>query len=124
MAESTPYGYELIMDLHQCETTHFNAADIERFCKECCALVKMNCEDFHIWASDPEDYATEEPHLYGTSAVQFITTSSLVIHTLPKMLRAYVNLFSCKSFEPTEVINFTAGFFQGTVIQSKFIQRF
>ncbi len=117
------YGYELIIDLHACDPTRFNATEVERFCKELCALVKMNCEDFHIWASRPEDYATEAPHLYGTSAVQFITTSSLVVHTLPKLLRAYVNLFSCNWFEPMEASEFAAMFFSGTAVRSRFIER-
>ena len=121
--EPAPYGYELIIDLHQCDSARFNATDVERFCKELCALVKMKCEDFHIWASSLEDYATEAPHLYGTSAVQFITTSTLVIHTLPKLLCAYVNLFSCKSFEPAEATEFVASFFGGTVVQSNFVRR-
>ena len=121
--EPAPYGYELIIDLHQCDTARFNVTDVERFCKELCALVKMKCEDFHIWASESEDYATAPSHLYGTSAVQFITTSTLVIHTLPKLLRAYINLFSCKPFDEKQAQEFVATFFGGTVARSTFIER-
>lgn len=115
MQQTGSYGYELIIDLHECGPTRFNAAGVEQFCKKLCALIDMKREDFHIWASRPQDYATEPPHLYGTSAVQFITTSSLVIHTLPKLRAAYINIFSCKAFDPISALMFTAEFFSGDI---------
>lgn len=118
-----PYGYELIIDLHKCKPSCFNVASIERYCKELCVLIDMNPEDFHVWASDPVNYETDPPHLHGTSAVQFITTSSLVIHTLPKLGVAYVNLFSCKPFDKMKALAFTADFFKGKVKARHWIER-
>lgn len=117
------YGTELVLDFHDCDPTHFNADDLERYCKELCELIDMQKEDFHVWASDPKDYGKEPPHLYGTSVVQFIQTSSLVIHTLPKLRAIYLNIFSCKSFDPITVLLFTQEFFAGTLAKHTLIGR-
>ena len=50
----------------------------------------------------------------GTSAVQFILTSTIVIHTLDLMEAAYVNVFSCKEFDADEAAQFTAKWFGAT----------
>lgn len=117
------YGYELILDLHECDVENFTPEGVERFCVELCELIDMNREDLHIWASDPADYDTDPPHLHGTSAVQFITTSSLVIHTLPKLRCAYVNIFSCKPFDASAADLFTSRFFDGRVAGWRKIER-
>lgn len=121
--KSTPYGYELIIDLHDCNTENFTPEGIRRYSVDLCKLIDMNREDFHVWASDPADYETDPPHLHGTSAVQFITTSSLVIHTLPKLRAAYVNIFSCKPFDSVSALAFTAGYFSGAVKAHHWITR-
>jgi len=118
-----PYGYELVIDLHECDPTKFTEKGMRRFCEELCNLIKMNREDLHIWASDPVDYEKDPPHLHGISAVQFITTSSLVIHTLPKLRCAYVNVFSCKGFDPLAAAKFVAAFFAGTIVTQTFMPR-
>ena len=88
------YGVELILDLHQCETP-FSQQTIRRFMEELCNLIHMERADLHFW-----DYETVEekdaapPHLAGTSAVQFITTSNVTIHTLDKLRAVYLNIFT------------------------------
>ena len=49
----SPYGYELIIDLHQCDPTLFNRKDLTRFFDELCELIDMEQEDLHFW--DYED---------------------------------------------------------------------
>ena len=70
------------------------------------------CE-LHFW--DDLGVAEEEqqthPKTKGTSAVQFILTSTIVIHTLVLMKAAYVNIFSCKEFETDAAASFTAEWF-------------
>jgi len=117
------YGYELIMDLHECPTTIMTKGGVENYCKRVCELIDMNPEDFHIWASNPEDYDSDSDHLHGVSAVQFITTSSLVIHTLPKMKRIYINIFSCKRFEAKDVSDFTKDYFAGQIVSITMLMR-
>ncbi len=112
------YGCELILDLHGCSVEQFAEAGVEEFCKTLCASIGMQAEDFHIWASDPKDFGTDPPHLHGVSAVQFITTSSIVIHTLTKLRAVFINLFTCGAFDESDadyVCRYSSDFFDGQV---------
>ena len=120
---SKPFGYELIVDLRECDVDVFTALAIEGFCKDLCKEIDMIPEDFHIWASDPADYETDPPHLHGVSAVQFITTSTIVIHTLSKLRAAHINIFSCKVFDQLAALTFATKFFNGVLVQSRFLER-
>lgn len=117
MADGLPgvsYGIELILDLHECESSRFTRRDIERLCIELCELIDMERCDLHFWddVGVPEDEKQTDPKTKGTSAVQFILTSSIVIHTLDLMRVVYVNIFSCKEFDTNEAAQFTAEWFK------------
>ena len=120
-----PYGYELILDLHGCNTDTFNRASIEDFFKKLCKEIKMTRCDLHFWDDvgvSPEEQQTS-PHTKGTSAVQFILTSTIVIHTLDLMGTVYINVFSCKEFTPDVVKQFSEAFFKGKIVNNHFIER-
>ena len=120
-----PFGYLLSLDLHDCDVQKFTRLDIEKFFIELCDLIKMEREDLHFWDYEgvPSDEIPLEEHLLGTSAVQFIRTSNIVIHTLDLTGKVYVDVFSCKKFEETNVIDFTEKFFQGKVVNKHFMER-
>lgn len=107
------YGQELILDLHECNVSRFTRDGIERFCEGLCELLDMERCDLHFW--DDVDVLEEDkqtnPRTKGTSAVQFILMSTIVIHTLELMKAAYVNIFSCKEFDTDEAATFTANWF-------------
>lgn len=111
---SGAYGLELILDLHHCDTKTFSRQSIERFCSELCDLIDMECCDLHFWddVGVPQEEQQVDPKTKGTSAVQFILTSTIVIHTLDLLGAAYVNIFSCKAFDTHEAARFTAQWFQ------------
>jgi S-adenosylmethionine/arginine decarboxylase-like enzyme len=115
-----PYGKELILDIHKADPTKFTRPNITRFMNALCDLIGMVREDLHFW--DYEDCpglkANEPPHLQGTSAVQFIRTSNITIHTLDTLERVYVNIFSCKTFDAAAAGVFTADWFGGVIVQS------
>jgi len=119
MQENLPpnaYGLELILDLHDCDGDSFTRQSISKFCAELCDLIDMEACDLHFWDDvgvPPEEQQTQ-PKTKGTSAVQFILTSTIVIHTLDLMKVAYVNIFSCKEFDTDEAANFTAKWFRST----------
>ena len=110
------YGWELILDLHACEEGRFTRDQIEAFCAELCQLIDMERCDLHFWddLGVPEDDQQIDPKTKGTSAVQFILTSTIVIHTLDLMKAAYVNIFSCKEFDTDQAAKFTARWFGST----------
>ena len=107
------YGLELILDLHDCDTRTFKRADIERYCEELCESIDMERCDLYFWddLGVPNEDQQTDPKTKGTSAVQFILTSTIVIHTLDLMKAAYVNIFSCKEFDTDGAAKFTANWF-------------
>ena len=71
----------------------------------------------------PEEDRQTLPHTKGTSAVCFILTSSIVIHTLDLLRSVFVNIFSCRSFDPNLAADFTQERFAATVINKTFVER-
>ena len=119
------YGQELIIDLHDCDMTKFNREDIDFYFGTICKLTNMvQCERY-FWddIGIPKEDQQTDPHTKGTSAVQFILTSSIVIHTLELTGKAYINIFTCKDFEPEAVKTFTKEWFDGEIVNSIFIER-
>ena len=116
MSSKEIYGQELILDLHGCDISRFTRSAIEQFCTEICELIDMERCDLHFWddVGVPERDRQTHPKTKGTSAVQFILTSTIVIHTLELMKVAYVNIFSCKDFDTDAAATFAASWFRST----------
>jgi len=107
------YGLELVLDLHDCDANMFNRRSIRKFVKELCELIDMEPCALHFWddVGVPEKERQTKPKTKGTSAVQFILTSTIVINTLDLLGVAFVNIFSCKAFDTDEAAKFTARWF-------------
>lgn len=123
--ESRPYGLEVLLDLHDCDENKFTRREIERYCEELCELIDMERCDLHFWddVGVPEEEQQTHPKTKGTSAVQFILTSTIVIHTLDLMKAVYVNIFSCKEFDTDAATKFTAEWFDAKNWNSNVIVR-
>jgi len=119
------YGTELIIDLHDCSTKKFNRAGLEIYFQQLCELIDMEREDLHFWdyADDPDAKELAPPHLQGTSAIQFITTSNVTIHTLDKLKKVFINVFSCKPFSVEIVTRFTEKYFKAEQIKTAIVER-
>lgn len=115
----------MILDLHQCDVSKFNRDDIDIFFIEVCRMTDMvRCERF--WWDDvgvPADEQQTSLLTKGTSSVQFILTSSIVIHTLDLLGKAYINIFTCKDFDPDIVEKYAEAWFGGTIAAKHFIER-
>lgn len=109
------YGKELLLDLAGCDPATFNRESIEAFFVQLCEEINMERCDLHWWddLDTPEDEKETEPHLVGTSAVQFIKTSNIVIHTLPILKEAYINIFSCKDYSDPKAARMARSHFKG-----------
>ncbi len=120
------YGKEIILDLHDCDPSTFTRKSIRKFFKELCKLIDMKREALHWWDDlyTPEKDKETLPHLVGTSAVQFIRTSNITIHSLDIMKRVYLNIFSCKDFDADMAAKFCIYWFKSKdVKQFKVIRR-
>ncbi len=119
------YGKELILDLHGCNLSTFNRDSINRYFTELCELIDMQRCEVHFWDDvglPPEECQTL-PHTKGTSAVCFILTSSIVIHTLDILKAVYVNIFSCREFDPDTAAEVTRKWFEAETCDPRFIRR-
>ena len=103
-SDESPYGQELIVDVHNVSYlfTRFRITD---FCIRLCEIIEMERGDLFFWdyKGDKEEYNNAPAHLKGISAVQFIKTSNITIHSLDELKRLYLNIFSCKPFETSVV---------------------
>ncbi len=119
------YGKELIIDIHNCDSSTFTRTSIKNFFKQLCVKIDMVPEALYWWDDHglvPELHQTE-PHTKGTSAVQFILTSNITIHTLDMLGNVYLNVFSCKDFDTNLTIKFSEDWFKGKIVNSQVIER-
>ena len=119
------YGKELVIDLQKCDSATFNRKSITEYFNQLCELINMKAADLYFWDFDglPDEFAKAPPHLKGTSAVQFIETSSIVIHALDDLKEIYLNIFSCKEFDISLVQSFSESWFRGSTKSSQIITR-
>lgn len=119
------YGKELILDLHDCDSSTFTRESISKFFTTLCSLIDMEACDLHFWddVGVPEEEQQTDPRTKGTSAIQFILTSNITIHTLDILKRVYLNVFSCKDFEEIAAIDFSIRWFKGTLVNHQVIDR-
>ncbi len=113
------YGMELIIDMHKCDVSLFNQEKIGRYFVELCDLIEMKRHGEPLFWEDHCDI----PHLCGTSAIQFIETSNVVIHTLNILEAVYINIFSCKTFKEEDAISFSKEYFGAQEISFKVFDR-
>jgi len=119
------YGKEVILDLHSCDPSKFTRKSIERYFIELCEWIDMERCDLHFWdyKGYPEEYEQAPDHLKGTTAIQFIKTSNITIHTLDVLKKVFLNIFSCKNFDHAMVEDFSRRWFKGRTYNITIIER-
>lgn len=113
------YGWECILDICSCDVLKFNRNDLDRFFEILCRdILKMERHDLHFWddaeVEDDSELQTD-PRKKGTSAVQFIMYSTIVLHCLDELKTVFVNVFSCRPFDEDHVERFACDFFGGSI---------
>lgn len=123
--EKSPYGFELILDLHGCDNSKFNRSSLKNYFVKLCKAIDMKRCKLYFWddVGVPEKEKQTSPHTKGTSAVQFILTSTIVIHTLDLLNAVYINIFSCKPFDKEIAEELTKKWFNAEKCISHFIER-
>jgi len=120
-----PYGYELILDLKDCDPNTFTRESLDEYFTTLCSAIDMERCEVHFWddVGVPIDEQQTEPHAKGTSAVCFILTSTIVIHTLELLNAVYVNIFSCKAYDQKVAETISNEWFGGRIARSTFVER-
>ncbi len=119
------YGKELILDLHGCNINTFNRKNIKTYFQQLCKLINMEACDLHFWDDEnvPEEERQTDPNTIGTSAIQFIITSNIIIHTLDLLKKVFINIFSCKDFNSDLAASFTEDWFGGKIVNRTEVAR-
>ena len=125
LVRSGYYGMELALDCFQCDVSKFNRRDIRKYFNGLVKLLKMKKGDLHFWddVGVPKKEKQTNPMTTGTSAIQFILTSNITLHTLDLLGNVYVNIFSCKDFKTGEARAFTQNFFTAKSVREHVITR-
>jgi S-adenosylmethionine/arginine decarboxylase-like enzyme len=115
-ATLAPWGMMAVIDLHDADHNRLADPDVIR------AFVPEVIEAIGMVPHGPtmiERFG--EGDLEGWSAMQFIETSSLTIHADEVGGRCYIDVFSCKSFDPEVAAELAVRYFGGwpklTVLQ-------
>jgi len=121
MTAQEPYGWELLLDLKGCDLEAIqDGGRIREF------VVRL-CDDILGMRRFGEPFAARfgeaDPKTAGYSVVQLIETSSVVGHFSEERRSAYLDVFSCRSFDPEKVEAFAREFFGAEDAERRFVVR-
>jgi len=106
-AETAPWGLLTSIDLYGCEgETIRNAEKIKQYVVQLCDLIEMKrfgeCQVVHFG---------EDERVAGYSMIQLIETSLISGHFANLTNAAYIDVFSCKPYDPEDVVRFSQAYF-------------
>jgi len=105
--EHHTWGLHAIIDLYECNPESIKSfEEIKRFVVELCDLINMK----RYGEALIERFAGG--YYEGVSLLQFIETSSITAHFDERENRAFIDIFSCKYFDPEKGAAFCRDFFQ------------
>jgi len=112
------WGLVASIDLHDCDSlTIKNPKKIKALIVGLCNKIKMKRY------KEPMIERFAEGALEGYSAIQFIETSSVTMHFDEVENRAFIDVFSCKYFNPTEAENFCKKFLGASKAKTRYYLR-
>ena len=106
--DKSPWGVSTAVDLYGCDPELIrDAGMIEQFVVQLCERIQMRrfgeCQVVHFG---------EDEKVAGYSMTQLIETSLISGHFANATNAAYLDIFSCKRYEPREVAEFAMSFFR------------
>ncbi len=118
------YGREVLLDIVDANPEAFTRKAIEAFLIDLCATLRLERADLHFWDYEgPEEYDAAPAHLRGVSAVQFITTSTVVVHTIDVTRQVSVNVFGCGEIDAGAAERVVIRHFGGRVASMHSVER-
>ena len=108
------------MNLYGCNPAIISSRKkIKEYVDTLCKLIKMK-QFGKTWIPY---FGHKRPHTKGYSLVQLIETSSITGHFSEAKKSAYINIFSCKSYDRKKAREFTVKFFGAKRIKNTFLTR-
>jgi S-adenosylmethionine decarboxylase len=106
--KSKSWGLSSMIDLHECNPQLIRNADaVKKFVVELCELIKMK----RFGECVVVDFGEDE-EVTGFSMTQLIETSLISGHFANKTNRVFLDVFSCKFYDPKIVADFAKKFFK------------
>ena len=113
-----PWGFHLILDLRRCAPLSIRCPlHITRFSDQLVGEIDM------VPYGRPTVVRFGEDDKMGFTLVQLIQTSNITAHFCEETNDAYVDVFSCKHFEPATVRRVVGQFFSPKAMRSTFLLR-
>ena len=107
------WGRSTSLDLHGCDAKLLrDPKAIKRLIRELTKKIKMKRH------GPTRIDRFGEGKLKGWSAMQFIQTSSIVVHCDDKSGRAFIDIFSCKTYNPRMAADYCKRFFKAKTIST------
>jgi S-adenosylmethionine/arginine decarboxylase-like enzyme len=114
-----PWGWHLVLNLYECDPEKIQSAEaIYDFVVELCELIEMRRFGEPMIVNFGED-----PRVTGYSLLQLIETSNICGHFANESNAAYLDIFSCKKFDPEVATAFCIKAFEAQKASGTFISR-
>ena len=117
---SRAWGQQLILDLSGCPSDGLkDERNIRDWLRELVAAIEMRA------FGEPliEHFATHSHDAAGYTAIQLIETSNIAAHFAENLGEVYIDIFSCKRFDPETAIDVCRRFFAPQACASQLIER-
>lgn len=119
MDKIAPWGWHLALNLYDCSLERITSAEvIHDFVIELCERIEMR-----RFGEPTIVHFGDEPRVSGYSLVQLIETSNICAHFANASRAAYLDIFSCKQFEPQTAADFCIAAFQAGRAAGVFMSR-
>ncbi|MBF0378581.1 MAG: S-adenosylmethionine decarboxylase [Desulfamplus sp.] len=103
------WGIASSIDIYSCNPEKIRDAEyIKQFVKDLCDLIEMK-----RFGETQVVHFGEDEKVAGFSMVQLIETSLISAHFANLTNTTYLDVFSCKPYDPEVVRNFAQGYFEG-----------
>jgi S-adenosylmethionine/arginine decarboxylase-like enzyme len=114
-----PWGWHLVLNLYDCSNEKIQSADvIYQFVVDLCELIQMRRFGEPTIVNFGDD-----PRVAGYSLVQLIETSNICAHFANESSAVYLDIFSCKKFDPEVAAQFCIEVFEAGKGSGTFISR-
>lgn len=116
----SPWGLSTSVDLTKCDPKFIRSHEkIKEFVDQLCQLIEMK----QFGKTQIVDFG-EDLRVSGFSMTQLIETSLISAHFANQTNAAYIDIFSCKFYAPTEAAHFSKNFFKAESMSVKTTLRF
>lgn len=117
--KAEPWGILSCIDLYDCNPeTIRDAKKIKQFVAQLCDLLEMK----RFGATQVVHFGEEE-RVSGFSMTQLIETSLVSAHFANLTNTTYLDVFSCKDYDPEKAANFAKNFFGAKTVRLQVVNR-